>query len=482
MRRIQIPGLAKQAAQFVVGAASLAAVTAAFFGFGFHVTSVALAYLIVIVVVCLFGSVIPALALIVVATGLLAFYFAAPIYSFGVASPEEAVALLVFVLAAFVMVAIVDRVKASETQLRERAHLLDLTHDTVFVRDMRDAITFWNRGAEDRYGWSSAEAIGNVTHQLLRTKFPAPLDAINTQLMATGRWEGELVHTRRDGTEVVVASRWALQRDPSGKPVAIMETNNDITDRKQVEEKLNKTQVELAHVNRVTTIGQLAASIAHEVNQPIAATITNANAALRFLNAQPPHLGEVRDALTEIANDGRRAGDVIGRIRALIRKVPPRYETMDVNQTILEVLALARTQMDSNGVALQTQLADGLPQVAADRVRIQQVMLNLIVNAIEAMSAVSGTARRLSVSTADDGAGGVHITVQDNGPGLTQQSLDQLFNAFYTTKPGGMGMGLAICQSIVEEHGGQLSASANAPEGAVFQFRLPPRPPLSETA
>src|SRR5262249_4905907 len=158
---------------------------------------------------------------------------------------------------------------------------LDLTHDTIFARDMRDTITFWNRGAEERYGWNSAEAIGQVTHQLLRTKFPAPLEAINAQLTATGRWEGELVHTRRDGAVVLVASRAAVQRDRSGKPVAILETNNDITERKQVEEKLNKTQVELAHINRVTTIGQLTASIAHEVNQPIAASVTNAKAALR---------------------------------------------------------------------------------------------------------------------------------------------------------------------------------------------------------
>jgi PAS domain S-box-containing protein len=468
--------------QFVLGGAILAGMTAVFFQFGFHLAIVAPAYLVLIVGVSLLGGVIPALGVTILATGLLAYYFADPIFSFAIASTEEAVALLAFILTTLVIVTIVHRIKASEAQLRARAQLLDLTHDTIFVRDMRNAITFWNRGAEDRYGWSSEQAIGQITHQILRTQFPEPLELIEAQLMATGRWEGELVHSRRDGTKVVVASRWALQRDPSGQPTAILETNNDITERKQVEEQLIKTQIELAHINRVTTIGQLAASIAHEVNQPISAAITNANAALRFLTAQPPDLGEVREALTEIATDGRRAADVIGRIRALIRKVPPRYETLDINQTILEVLTLTRTQMDGDGVTLHTQLADGLPQVAADRVRIQQVMLNLVVNAIEAMSGLSGTARRLTVSTADDGAGGVHISVQDNGPGLTPESLDQLFGAFYTTKPSGMGMGLAICRSIVEAHGGQLWASADAPPGAVFRFRLPPRPPLSESA
>jgi two-component system sensor kinase FixL len=465
--------------QFLVGVTILAVLTAASFQFGLNQTSVALIFLMAIGLVSLSGYIIPALAITIVAAGLLAYYFAEPIFSFSIASTEEVVALAVFLVAALVTVVLVGRVKSSETQLRERAHLLDLTHDTIFVRDMSDAITLWNRGAEERYGWKSAEAIGQITHRLLHTNFPTPLETINAQLLATGRWEGELVHVRRDGTQVVVASRWALQRSPSGRPVAILETNNDITDRKRIEDQLNNTQIELAHINRVTTIGQLAASIAHEVNQPIAAIVTNAEAALRFLNAQPPDLVEVREALTEIVSDGDRARNVVERIRALVRKVPPRYERMDVNQTILEVLALTRSEMERNGVALQTQLADGLAYIEADRVRVQQVILNLIINAIEAMSGVSSRPRVLTVSAAGDGAGGVRVAVQDTGPGLTQENLDHLFSAFYTTKSGGMGMGLVICQSIVEAHGGQLWASANVPAGAAFQFKLPARQRVS---
>ena len=173
--------------------------------------------------------------------------------------------------------------KRGEEVLRERANLLDLTHDTVFVRDNNDVITFWNRGAEKLYGWTKDEAIGQVSHHLMQTIFPVPLEEISAELNSTGRWEAELIHTRRDGTQVVVASRWALQLDEGGKPIAILETNNDITERKRAEEALHKAQAELAHVTRVATLGEMTASIAHEVNQPLAAVVTNANACLRWL-------------------------------------------------------------------------------------------------------------------------------------------------------------------------------------------------------
>ena len=168
--------------------------------------------------------------------------------------------------------------KRVEERLRERANLLDLTHDTVFVRDMNDVIIFWNRGAEQQYGWTSEEAVGQNSHEINRTVFPAPLEEITSELTRTGRWEGELVHTRRDGTQVVVASRWALQFDESKNPIAVLETNNDITERKRAEEALHNAQAELAHVARVATLGEMTASIAHEVNQPLAAIVTNADA------------------------------------------------------------------------------------------------------------------------------------------------------------------------------------------------------------
>ena len=361
--------------------------------------------------------------------------------------------------------------KRGEEALRERANLLDLTHDTVFVRDNNDVITFWNHGAEELYGGTKDEALGQVSHHLMQTIFTAPLEEITAELNSTGRWEGELIHTRRDGTQVVATSRWALQLDDQGKPIAVLETNNDITERKRAEEALDKAQAELAHVTRVTTLGEMTASIAHEINQPLAAVVNNASACLRWLAA--PNLEEARQSAARIIADGHRAGEIIGRIRALAKKSPPRKDWLDINETILEVTALARSEVQGNRVSLETQLADDVPLILGDRIQLQQVILNLIINAIEAMSGANEGPRELLVGSGKDESQGVLVTVRDSGPGLDPESLDHLFTAFYTTKPQGMGMGLAISRSIIEAHGGRLWATLNAPRGAVFQFTLP---------
>jgi len=241
----------------------------------------------------------------------------------------------------------------------------------------------------------------------------------------------------------------------------------------EIELRHRALQTELAHANRVATMGQLTASIAHEVNQPIAATITNAKAALRWLAGAPPDLEEVRDALTRIARDGDRAGEIIGRIRALAKKAPPQKDRLNINDAIREVIDLTYGEAAKNGVSLQIDLEDGLPPVYGDRVQLQQVMLNLIVNAIQAMAATDDGPRELFIGTAKNGPDRVIVTVRDTGPGLPPAMRDSLFEAFQTTKPGGLGLGLSICHSIVEAHGGELTAKANAPRGAVFQFTVP---------
>jgi two-component system, LuxR family, sensor kinase FixL len=366
-----------------------------------------------------------------------------------------------------------EEIARGKEALRERANLLDLTHDTVFVRDLNDVITFWNRVAEKLYGWTRDEAVGQVSHQLMQTIFPAPLEEITAALNSTGRWEAELIQTRRDGTQVVVASRWALQLDGRGKPVAVLETNHDITERKRAEEALHKARAELAHVTRVATLGEMTASIAHEVNQPLAAVIANANACLRWLARQSPDLDEARAAVERIIRDGHRASEVIGRVRALVKKSPPRQDWLDINETILEVIALARSDVHGNRVALQTQLSDDVPRILGDRIQLQQVILNLIVNAIEAMSGVSDGPREILVSSGKYESNGVVVAVQDSGIGLAAESLEHLFDAFFTTKPSGMGMGLAISRTIIEAHGGRLWATPNDGPGATFQFTLP---------
>ncbi|HKV36275.1 MAG TPA: ATP-binding protein [Pyrinomonadaceae bacterium] len=369
--------------------------------------------------------------------------------------------------------------------LRERADLLDLTHDTVIVRDKNDVITFWNRGAEERYGWNREEAIGQVSHGIVRTGFPAPLTEINAELTRTGRWEGELFHTRRDGKVVTVASRWALQRDEHGNPVAVLETNNDITERKRAEEALQKVQTELAHATRVMTLGELTASIAHEVNQPLAAIVTNGNACLRWLAGVQPNFVEARQSVERIIKDGYRASEVIQRVRNLVKKSPPRNYPVDLNEVIREVLALAQSQANRNHVFVKQELANDLPLVLGDRVQLQQVILNLVINGIEAIGKSRDGERVLAVRSSRDESDNLIVAVRDTGGGIEPENAERLFDAFFTTKQDGMGMGLAISRTIIESHGGRLWATSNSPKGAVFQFQLPPASasaPASERA
>ncbi|MEA2465177.1 MAG: hypothetical protein QOJ98_2924, partial [Acidobacteriota bacterium] len=253
---------------------------------------------------------------------------------------------------------------------------------------------------------------------------------------------------------------------------AVLVISRDLTEHVSASEALREAQMELAHVNRVTTMGQLTASIAHEVNQPITGVVTNAQAALRWLGAQPPDLEEVRQAIDAILKDGTRAGDVIGRIRALVKKAPPRNDQLNINEAILEVIEVTRSELLRNGVSLQTELAKGLPLIRGDRIQLQQIVLNLIMNAVEAMGDASKGSRDLLISTAEDKSNGALVAVRDSGPGLNPESLERLFDPFYTTKPGGMGMGLSICRSIVEAHDGMLWVEPNAPQGSVFRLVL----------
>jgi len=244
-------------------------------------------------------------------------------------------------------------------------------------------------------------------------------------------------------------------------------------ERARTEEALERTQAELARVARATTVGELTASIAHEVNQPLAGVVTNANACLRWLAGPSPDLGEARDALRRIVRDGNRASDVIGRIRALLKKGETARMRLDINQVIQEIIKLARGEMLQRKVTLQTELAPGLPLIEADRVQLQQVLLNLINNALDALSAVNDRPRLLRIRTDKPDSRAVRVAVQDTGVGVDPQQAERLFEAFFTTKPNGLGMGLSISRSIVESHGGRLWATPNDGQGVTFQFTLP---------
>jgi signal transduction histidine kinase len=291
--------------------------------------------------------------------------------------------------------------------------------------------------------------------------------------VAEGRtnFESETVLQTLKGDKLAVLFTVTFPREPA-KLNSVLVSIMDITERKQTEEELRKAQAELAHVTRVMTMGELATSIAHEVNQPIAAIVTNGNACLRWLAGNSPNLDEAREAARRIIRDGNRAGDVIGRIRTLLRKTGTEKELLDMNQVIREVVALAEGEVRRNGVALRTELAGDLPPILGDQVELEQVVLNLIMNAIEAMSAMGDRPRELVIRTQSGEVDQVRVTVQDSGIGLDPQSMGRIFDAFYTTKSQGMGMGLAISRSIIEAHGGRLWAVPNDGHGATFQFTL----------
>ena len=312
------------------------------------------------------------------------------------------------------------------------------------------------------------------------------------EIKATGTVQpNEKEYFRKDGSRVPVLVGAAIFEGSKDEGVAFV---LDLSEQKRAEEALQKAQAELTHVTRVATIGELTASIAHEINQPLAAVVTNANASLRWLSRDSPDLAEACEAIRRIIRDGNRAGEVISRMRALFKKASTTKERLDINQAIEEVVTLAQSEVQRNRASLQSRLANDLPAVMGDRIQLQQVILNLLINAIEAISEGAGEGPRdLLVSSqkvteipselekgtfeykalADAECTHVLIAVRDSGPGLDPKGLDRLFDAFYTTKPKGLGMGLAISRSIIEAHRGRLWARANTPRGAVFQFTLP---------
>ena len=281
----------------------------------------------------------------------------------------------------------------------------------------------------------------------------------------------------RDGTYRWHLNRAVPVRDAEGNLLRLVGTSTDVHDWRQAQEALRNTQTEFAHMTRVMTMGELTASIAHEVNQPLGAIVTSAAAGARWLATKPPQMEKARRALERIANDGKRAAEVIRRIRALMKRQAPRKEWLDINETTLEVIALAQYQLRRSEILLETRLGRHLPLVRGDRVQLQQVLLNLIINAIEAMSGIKERPRELTIVSASDGPDTVSVEVRDSGTGLDPEHAPHLFEPFYTTKAEGLGIGLSISRSIVEAHSGRLSAAANAPHGTVFIFSLPVNEP-----
>ena len=705
----------------LLGLGAFGLITTVRFQVGFKSTPTAFLYLILIVLLSRVGGFIPAGVVSAIAVACLNYVFIPPEKRY---APVPAVELAAFLITALVTTRLVSRATRGARLLEERARLLDLAHDAVFVRDMDGRITYWNRGAEDLYGWTADEAVGRVAHELLHTRFPGPFADITAELLRTGSWQGEVVHTTRDANRVVVASRWAVERDESGTPVAFLVTTNDITERKQAEDALRKSeekwravfehnptmyfmvdpagtvasvnpfgaeqlgytveelvgrpvldvfleadrqaarqnvaaclehpgqvmtwelrkvrkdgtmiwvretakamrtaesdlavlivceditqrkraeeelrasearfrtlvdhatdafflvdergtildvnrqacdglgytrdeligmtprdfdpdvppgfinerfakgedivtlesrhrrkdgalfpvevrsrahysadgrrfaialvqditarkkaeqalreaQAALTHVTRLTTLGEVTASIAHELNQPLGAIVNNANACLGLLPSGHDELHDVREALADIVSDAERASAIIERVRAVAKRSAPDRAALRLIDVVDDVLALAAAEAVARRVTIQKDVPPDLPVVVGDRVQLQQVLLNLVVNAMDAMGSVDERERCLQIRgrlDTDDGRRAVTISVDDCGIGLQPEETNRLFEVFYTTKPHGMGLGLAISRSIIEGHGGRLWAESKRDAGAIFSFRLP---------
>jgi PAS domain S-box-containing protein len=359
--------------------------------------------------------------------------------------------------------------KERETRIRR---LVDANIVGIFVADIEGRIFEANDAFLRILGYDRDDlASGRVRRtELTPPEWRERDERALAELRSTGSFQPfEKEYFRKDGSRVPVLVGVALFEQGGEEGVAFV---LDLTERKRAEQALRELESEFAHMNRVSMMGELTASLSHEVTQPIASARNNAQAALNFLGLRPPDLGEVREALGSIVADADRAGDIIERIREQIKKAPPRKESFDLNETINEVIELAQSAIVRNGVSIQRLFAEGLLPVHGDRIQLQQVVMNLILNAVEAMSPIEAGPRELVISTEQDHTG-VLVAVRDSGPGIDPAHLERVFEAFYTTKSSGTGMGLSICRSIIDAHGGRLWAEANEPRGAVFQFALP---------
>lgn len=361
--------------------------------------------------------------------------------------------------------------KRAEDVLRTQANLLKQSFDAIILWQFDGVIETWNAGAEKLYGYSEREAVGCVTHDLLATIFPKPWAEIRAELIEKGNWEGELRHYTRDGREVIVSARKQLIRGADGM-ARVLETNRDITERKQDELHLRKMRDELAHVGRLNELGQVSAGIAHELNQPLTAMMNYSNVARRLIETKDAaNMEKASNAIAKATDQAQRAGMIIRRMRSFIEKRETHRAPEDINSIMDDAVALALIGAKADGITTDLRLEADLPPVFVDRLQIQQVLVNLIRNAVDAMA--ESPQRVLTLSTVRGSVDGVEVTVSDTGPGLPKEVADRIFMPFFTTKPGGMGIGLVISQSIVEAHGGQIVVETEPGQGAVFRFTVP---------
>ncbi len=588
-------------ALWCVGLSAIALVTWGSFRADLNAATAALLYTVVILILSLLDSFVSSAIFSVSAAACLDYFFIEPLFQLDVRNAQDVTTLVAFLVISLTVTSLVRRVRDLVQVQSDHSKLLDLTDDPILVRDMNHVIQYWNAGAARLYGWKKEEAIGRIALEILETAFPVPLDRIMAILLERAHWEGEVRRVKRDGTAIWIACRWTLERDGEGRPIAIIETNNDvtdrrraedalrrtqevylaeaqklshtgsfgwniatgeiawssesfrifgydesvvpnldlvfervhpddrtqlrrgidaaidekrdfdlehrllmpdgtvkhvhvvaralaeepgrlhfmgalkdITDRRRTEERLRQVQADFAHSARISLLGELAASIAHEVNQPLCAIETNGETGLRWLDRAEPNVPETRETLQRIVEDARRGADIITRIRSIAAGRKPERAALSLHKVIEESVAFLRHELVSRNVAISFDLAPVLPVIAGDRIQLQQVIVNLTMNAAQAMERSDSGTRAVLIATRLSGAGTLLCTVEDAGPGITPEGLEGLSYSFRTTKDAGMGMGLRISRSIIEAHGGQIRAdNGSTLGGARFSIELP---------
>ncbi|WP_368690159.1 ATP-binding protein [Paraburkholderia sp. EG287B] len=408
----------------------------------------------------LVGSLTSSILLSVIAVGSLDYLFTEPLFTFRLDLARDVWALTAFFVTSLTVNGLVHRLRRLAAIHREQAMLLDLTHDSVTVRDMDDSITYWNRGAEALFGWKGDEALGNVSRSLLRSRYPVDPDEIKQTLLETGYWEGEVMHLAKSGAVVTAQTRQSVLRNKQGLPTAILETSTDITERKRNEEALG-------YLARVTTIGEFGASLAHEVGQPLASIGADSAAALSWLNRESPNIEKALTSLRRIDAECRRATEIIRRVRGLTKREPPNMTRLDINDVVREVVPIMQRELLNHQATLKTKLDPHLPPALGDRIQLAQVTINLVMNA------VTDRPRELVIESRRGDAGDVIVAVRDSGTGIEPGNAERLFQPFFTTKPEGMGVGLSICQAIIVSHGGEIRLRNNVGHGATVEFSVP---------
>jgi len=370
--------------------------------------------------------------------------------------------------------------KWAEQATRLLAAIVESSHDAIVSKSLNGVITSWNKGAERLFGYAAEEAVGQNITLIIPPERRDEERTIVEQLTRGERIDHfETVRMRKDGSLLDVSLTISPMKDASGRVVGASKLARDITERKRAEEALRQAQTDLAHASRLTTMGEFTASLAHEVKQPIAAALTDANTCVRWITRDEPDLKEAREAAWRIVKDAQRATEIINRVRLLFKKGTPQRELVDVNEVAREMIVLLGDEASRHSISVRTELAEDLPHVIGDRVQLQQVLMNLIVNGVDAMHDVDGP-RELIIKSQPAENNELLLSVSDTGVGLPRHQADQIFNAFFTTKTHGTGMGLRISRSIIESHGGRLWAADNSPRGASFCFTLPTKVETAE--